>query len=242
MAVAVVAVCGIALLSLVFFLKPQSQKAMSAEKPAKEFAAELIAANGTVFIGKAGRNDWRPVTAGTRLGEGDLIRTDNSGDATIRYSNGVTVSIQSGTIFAVRKTGDGIMEISAPLRELSSPPDASTSESEIPPQADPRADGKSETPVLKDVQANHASLFIKLDRIIQYGRSLELIGSVEAGSRLAVNNETVDVAGDGTFKHFTNPFPVAAREVRLVMKVSDLAGRTRVVTTTHDFGPQAGDD
>jgi hypothetical protein len=57
-----------------------------------------------------------------------------------------------------------------------------------------------------------------------------------------VNSEIVDVAGDGSFKHFTNPFPVSARKVYLVMRVADLAGRTRIVTTTHDFGPQGGND
>jgi hypothetical protein len=55
---------------------------------------------------------------------------------------------------------------------------------------------------------------------------------------LTVNKESVDVAGDGSFKHFTNPFPAASRQVRLVMKVANLAGHTRVIAFTHDFGLQ----
>jgi len=80
--------------------------------------------------------------------------------------------------------------------------------------------------------------FMELERIIAFGRSLELIGTVEAGSRLVVNDEIVDISGDGSFKHFTKPFPVSAKKALLVMKVMDLAGRTRTETIAYEFNPR----
>jgi hypothetical protein len=80
--------------------------------------------------------------------------------------------------------------------------------------------------------------FMKLERIVAFGRSLELIGTVEAGSRLAVNDEHVEINGDGSFKHFTDPFPVTAQKVLVIMKVTDLAGRTRTESVAYNFNPR----
>ena len=77
--------------------------------------------------------------------------------------------------------------------------------------------------------------FLELQKIIPFGRSLELIGRVEAGSRLVVNDEFIEVSGDGSFKHFTKLFPISSERVRLVLRATDLAGRTRTLTAYHDF-------
>jgi hypothetical protein len=238
----VLTLSGIVLVSLIFILKSHSREAKPVNVPSQESAAELVSATGMVFVSKPGRNDWQQVTVGARLLEGDLVQTDSSGEAAIRYSDGVTVSIQASTIFTVQNAGDGSMEISLPSQETTAPSGASTAGQEPSAPDIAQFDKNSEAPVLNDARANQASLFIKLDRIVPFGRSLELIGSVEAGSRLVVNDEIVDVAGDGSFKHFTNPFPVSAQKVRLVMRVTDLAGRIRIVTTTHDFNPHGGND
>lgn len=79
--------------------------------------------------------------------------------------------------------------------------------------------------------------YLELQQIIPFGRSLELIGRVEAGSKLTIDNERVEVAGDGYFKHFTKQFPVSSDTVRLDLKATDLAGRTQTITTFHDFSP-----
>jgi hypothetical protein len=78
--------------------------------------------------------------------------------------------------------------------------------------------------------------FLELQRIIPFGRSLELIGRVDPGSSLAINDETVEVTGDGSFKHFTKQFPPSAQKASLILKLTDLAGRTRVERAVHDFG------
>ncbi len=77
--------------------------------------------------------------------------------------------------------------------------------------------------------------FLELGKITPFGRSLEIIGRVEAGSKLVVDNEPVEVAGDGSFKHFTQLFPASIDRVGLVLKATDLAGRTRTLTAYHDF-------
>jgi hypothetical protein len=79
--------------------------------------------------------------------------------------------------------------------------------------------------------------FLELEKIVPFGNSLELVGRVEPGSRLVVNDEIIDVAGDGSYKYFTNPFPASSRKVKLVLTATDLAGRTRTLTATHDFDP-----
>ncbi|MBN1570445.1 MAG: hypothetical protein JXA73_21560 [Acidobacteria bacterium] len=237
----VLALSAVALASFLFLSKLHNRDAGPVKAPEPKAVAELVSASGMIAVEKAGSKGWHPVEMGALLMEGDLVQTDESGTATIRYSNGVAVTIQASTIFTVRKAGDGSMEISVPSgAALVS--NALVHDGNLLSRDSAQSAPKYEAPVLNDARKDQASLFIKLDRIIPFGRSLELIGSVEAGSRLVVNNEIVDVAGDGSFKHFTNPFPVSARRVNLVMRVSDLAGRTRIVTTTYDFGPQDGND
>jgi hypothetical protein len=77
---------------------------------------------------------------------------------------------------------------------------------------------------------------LELEKVVPYGRSLELIGHVEPGSRLVVNDEKVEVEGDGSFRHFTKLFPPSSGRVRIVLTAIDLAGRTRILTAVHDFG------
>jgi hypothetical protein len=210
------------------------------EAKTKDPVAELVSATGMVLTGKPGRTEWDQIAAGARLMEGDLIKTDKSGGATIRYSNGNTVTIQENSVLTVRSARDGSMDIGAPATE------------EAPASADSGREGEAFVPAggaedkaavaaFNEARANESGPFIRLDRIVQFGRSLELVGNVEAGSRLLMNNEIVDVAGDGSFKHFTNPFPASVQKANLAMKVTDLAGRTRVFAAVHDFNPRGGD-
>jgi hypothetical protein len=76
---------------------------------------------------------------------------------------------------------------------------------------------------------------LKLQRIIRFGRSLELVGEVEAGSQLQVNDERVDVHGDGSFKHFTKPFPASIQNAELVFTATNLAGKSTVFITYYIF-------
>lgn len=225
----------IVLLSLLFF-KERADSAKSLPTRAETPVAELLSATGRVLVNKSGENEWNPATVGAYLFEGDRVQTDNFGEASVRYRNGATVTIQAGTIFAVRNSGDGSMEISVPVTETDEmgPPSEANRDSVAAEQFSPESGGTGA------VQASRP--FIRLDRIISFGRSLELIGTVETGSRLSVNGESVEVAGDGSFKHFTKPFPASAGRVRLQLKASNLAGRTRVVTTTYDFNPPGGEN
>lgn len=82
---------------------------------------------------------------------------------------------------------------------------------------------------------------MKLLRIIRFGRSLELVGSVEAGSRLTLNDDPVEVSGDGSFKHFTKPFPRAIKKINLVLKATNLAGETAKLIAPYNFGDRNRD-
>jgi hypothetical protein len=216
-----------ALVYLFLHRSGSSPEVTRVEAKTKDPVAELVSATGMVLTGKPGRAEWNEIAVGARLMEGDLIQTDKSGGATIRYSNGNTVTIQENTVLTVRNAGDGSMDIGVPAAE------------EAP--AVGGTEDKAAVAAFNEARANEPDPLIRLDRIVQFGRSLELVGNVGAGSRLIVNNEIVDVAGDGSFKHFTNPFPASVQKANLDMKVSDLAGRTRVFAAVHDFNPHGGD-
>jgi len=209
---------GIVLICIIAYFTLNSARDKSPGVPAKEPSAELVSAGGMVLVQSPGNPEWREVKTGAHFSEGDLVRTDSAGEAGIRYKGGAMVTIPQNTVFTVRRPGDTGMEITpspdAAMLPLLVAGDIGTSK------------GKAgEGP------------FIELQQIIPFGKSLELIGRVEAGSHLAVNNESVEVSGEGLFKHFTRPFPSSVQVAQLSLKVTDLAGRTRIYAATHDFRP-----
>lgn len=209
---------------------------LSKERPGalkNQTSAELLSAKGTVHLLKSGQTDWQEVAIGALLMNGDLIQTDISGNAVICYPNGTTASIQAQTIFAVQRTGNNEMEILMPV-ETPASGNRSAGLSKEPGNANQEFTASS----FERVKAEQLRPSLNLQRIVPFGRSLELIGQVEPGSSLTVNDETVDVGGNGSFKHFTKPFPKDAVRVHVVMKATNLAGRASILTTTHDFGSQ----
>ena len=236
--ISVVAALGLAF--PIFFYKSTDRKAGTARINGREYIAELISATGTVYIGKSGGTEWDPVLVGARFVKGDLVQTDDFSEATLRYDTGATVSIQASTIITVCETADGSMEISVPFRDADLPDTDSGTQPESSDQSTAKSGENAGTGDKAKLEKSNP--FIKIDRIIPFGRSLELVGTVEPGSRLTVNNESVEVAGDGTFKHFTNPFTAKARKVRILLKVKNLAGLTRTITTVHDFDPLGRED
>jgi hypothetical protein len=216
-----VTLLAIALASLVTYFTIKGSNKKSPDPPVRETAAELVSAAGMVLAQNPGRAEWREISMGAHFSEGDLVRTDGSGEACIRYKSGSTVLIPPNTVFTVQASGDTQMEISAP-------PDAAMLPLLLAGEKTSTAGGSRGGP------------FIELQQIIPFGRSLELVGRVEAGSRLAVNDEMAEVSGEGLFKHFTKPYPASAQFVRLTLRVTDLAGRTRIYTATHDFRSPGG--
>jgi hypothetical protein len=210
---------GIVLVGCITYFIHRNYKARPPEPPKQEAVAELVSAGGMVLVQDPGRSEWREVKTGTPLIEGTLVRTDSSGEAGIRYRNGSTISIPAETVFTVRNSGENRIEISAPPQAAGASPVLLADES-----------GSAVSPEQEASRRN-----LELQQIIPFGRSLELIGRVEAGSSLRVNNENVEVTGDGSFKHFTKPFPDSAHTVHLSLKVKDLAGRVRIWTATHTF-------
>ena len=55
-------------------------------------------------------------------------------------------------------------------------------------------------------QENEGEILLEVDRYVQHGKVIEIIGRTEPGATVLVNNEQVfSVAPNGTFKHFTSP-------------------------------------
>jgi hypothetical protein len=223
--IAAIALIGLGYLGMSHF---HSTKAETAAVKIQS-STELIAAAGKVLMLRPGRTVWEEVKAGASLAEGDLIRTDSSGKVTIRYPDGTMVSVPEQTTLVVQNAGSGPMEIALPPNTPASRDGGGAA------QAPPAAGAVPGTGGSEPRKSSRPSLL--LQRIVPYGKSLELVGSIDAGSTLTVNDESVEVEGDGLFKHFTKLFPVTAGEVQLVLKATDLAGRINVITVTYDFGP-----
>lgn len=57
-------------------------------------------------------------------------------------------------------------------------------------------------------QQNEGEILLIVERYIQHGKVIEIIGRTEPGATVLVNNQPVfNVAPDGSFKHFTPPLP-----------------------------------
>ncbi len=204
---------GIVLIGGIAYTVLRSRRVETPPQPAPRAVAELVSAQGVVLVQSSGRSEWREVQIGAQFMEGDQVRTDSAGAADIRYANGSMLSIPEATVFTVRSSGENRIEISAPPLSLDNESESGTAVNT----------GAASGPTLE------------LQQIIPFGRSLELIGKVEPGSSLKINSENVEVGGDGSFKHFTRPFPESARSVQLTLRVKNLAGRVRVWKTTHSF-------
>ncbi len=189
---------------------------------------EIVAMSGVVRVLAAGDSEWREAKVGERLGSGDLVRTDARGSARIRYPNGTEASIRADTIFGVQPTGSNEMEVWMT---------ATSEPGEQGERGGSEAGGRSS---LDRAGVGELRPSLRLERIVPFGQSLQLVGYVEPGSRLSVNGEKVEVEGDGSFTHFTNPFPRTAETVAIVLEATNLAGRKSTLTAKHSFRSRAG--
>ena len=175
------------------------------------------------------------------LAEGDLIQVGTSGKVQLEYSNGTTVVVPIGTVFSVRRAdsgaGKGSVFITSEEVNIVQDPRVSSSATTDPPE---RTSVRRAAPEASPAAGSEPTLELK--KIVRFGRSLELVGRVDPGGSLVVNGETVDIAADGSFKHFTKPFAGSARTVQLVLTAKDLSGRTRRAMVTQDFSSGPGED
>ena len=72
-------------------------------------------------------------------------------------------------------------------------------------------------------QENAEELLLVVERTIQHGKVIEVIGRTEPGATVLVNNEPVfSVAPNGSFKHFTSPLPnVGANRITVTAQNSE---------------------
>ncbi|OFV96586.1 MAG: hypothetical protein A3H28_16085 [Acidobacteria bacterium RIFCSPLOWO2_02_FULL_61_28] len=57
-------------------------------------------------------------------------------------------------------------------------------------------------------QDNEGEILLEVERYVQHGKVIEIIGRTEPGATVLVNNQPVfNVAPNGSFKHFTQPLP-----------------------------------
>jgi hypothetical protein len=213
------------------------KKASSSPEPSSPV---LVSATGEVLLLRAGGIEWREAKAGELLHDGDLIRTNAPGNADIRYPGGMVVRVREETIVVVQHALSDEIEVVMPT-EIMTAGFQHSAFSGFDGVWDEKDDVSDATPS-GDPGLEKSRPFIQVQRITQFGRILQLVGAVEAGSRLVINNEMVEVGGDGSFLHFTNPFPGSSAEAHLVMKSTDLAGRTSSLEATYQFGPYVGDN
>ena len=191
--------------------------------------AEILLAKGTVAMRRSDQTSWSSAGQGMQLCEGDMVQTGGSGSITIRYSDATAVSLPPHTVFCIHHGEPFPMAETKPSPSAQHQQAESRVTAEQPPVV-PRAPGLEGQPILE------------LERVVAFGRTLELTGRVDPGSLLYINEESVDISGSGSFKHFTKPFPPGRTYVQLTLRVVDPRGRVRTLNATHNFGPDPGEE
>jgi hypothetical protein len=89
---------------------------------------------------------------------------------------------------------------------------------------------QSETNQFSVIKQDAASeLLLVVERTIQHGRVIEVIGRTEPGATVLINNEPVfSVAPNGSFKHFTSPLPNAGPN-RITVTAQNSQGKVATV-------------
>lgn len=81
-------------------------------------------------------------------------------------------------------------------------------------------------------QENAEELLLVVEKTIQHGRVIEVIGRTEPGATVLVNNEPVfSVAPNGSFKHFTSPLPKTGPN-RITITAQNSEGKVATVRKT----------
>jgi hypothetical protein len=81
-------------------------------------------------------------------------------------------------------------------------------------------------------QENEGEILLEVDRYVQHGKVIEIIGRTEPGATVLVNNEPVfNVAPNGSFKHFTQPLPNTGPN-RITITAQNSAGKVATVRQT----------
>ncbi|MGH9782954.1 MAG: hypothetical protein ACRD88_02110 [Terriglobia bacterium] len=81
-------------------------------------------------------------------------------------------------------------------------------------------------------QENDGEILLELERFVQHGKVLEIIGRTEPGATVLVNNEPVfNVAPNGSFKHFTQPLPNTGPN-RITITAQNSAGKVATLRQT----------
>jgi hypothetical protein len=194
--------------------------------------AEIESAGGDVQVRQRASAVWNAASAPMPLAEGDLVRTGRSGSARIKFSGGEEVTVPAETFFSLRAPARAVVRLAtvAPQAagKASNPPSPAPAAGGNPADSPPPQPAAPENPTPSAARADPA---LVVEKVVGFGRTLEIFGRIDPGSSLTINGELVPTAGDGSFKHFTKEFPDAG-DVQLVFRVKDLAGRVRTLTRT----------
>ena len=81
-------------------------------------------------------------------------------------------------------------------------------------------------------QENAEEILLVVEKTIQHGRVIEVIGRTEPGAMVLVNDEPVfSVAANGSFKHFTSPLPNTGAN-RITVTAQNSEGKVATVRKT----------
>ena len=81
-------------------------------------------------------------------------------------------------------------------------------------------------------QENAEEILLVVEKTIQHGRVIEVIGRTEPGATVLINNEPVfSVAPNGSFKHFTSPMPNTGAN-RITITAQNSQGKLATVRKT----------
>lgn len=81
-------------------------------------------------------------------------------------------------------------------------------------------------------QQNEGEILLVVERYIQHGKVIEVVGRTEPGATVLINNQPVfNVAPNGSFKHFTTPLPQAGPNL-ITITAQNRAGKITTLRKT----------
>lgn len=85
------------------------------------------------------------------------------------------------------------------------------------------------TLINKTGNSRESEVYLSILQVTQISNIFEIIGRTDPGANVVINEEPVPLmSGDGTFKHFTSPFPIKGKNV-ITITAQDRSGNSKTI-------------
>ena len=206
-----------------------------AESDTRPRLAGLESIAGEVSVRQHDSAAWKAASASFPLAEGDMVRTGRSGSARIKFTSGETVTVPPETIFSLRPRSGGPVQLAtaatAPAAKKGAPAPAADAAPAAETSTAPQPTAPRPVVATQAPRPAPAEPTLVIGNLAWFGNTLQVVGRIDPGNTLMINDERVETAPDGAFKHLTAPYSPDEGSPRVVvLTTKDLAGRVKTIT------------